>query len=151
VWIATFRHIDTLFVENKMTYLQFSELTKTVTAHLADSLNQHPLSVDELAQMLKASAVFGNKKGNRKSGGVSVSSRARHEREGSTGAAITKGPMSGSVLSVPAAATIGEGRRAVDSGGPGSATGVAGVSPVPGKGQPPPKPVLRNNRGTKVR
>ncbi len=38
LWTVLFRHFDTLFVENKLTYLQFGDLTKAVTSQFSDVL-----------------------------------------------------------------------------------------------------------------
>jgi hypothetical protein len=38
VWTVLFRHLDTIFVENKLSYLQFGDLTKSLTTHFADVL-----------------------------------------------------------------------------------------------------------------
>jgi hypothetical protein len=57
VWIVVFRHLDTLFVEQGLRYLQFTELTKGVAVQLNEALRQTPLSCDALAAALKALGV----------------------------------------------------------------------------------------------
>ena len=54
IWVAVFRHIDTVFVERKLSYLQFGELTKCVTIQLSEALAQNPLTSAELSGVLKA-------------------------------------------------------------------------------------------------
>ncbi len=56
LWVAVFRHLDTIFVESKLTYLQFGDLTKTVASQLNDVLAQNPLSSSDVAAMLKAAS-----------------------------------------------------------------------------------------------
>jgi len=54
LWVAVFRHMDTIFVERKLSYLQFGDLTKVVMTQLNDVLSQSPLTGNEVAAFLKA-------------------------------------------------------------------------------------------------
>ena len=54
LWVAVFRHVDTVFVERKLGYLQFGDLTKSVGVQVADALAQDPLTAAEVSAFLKA-------------------------------------------------------------------------------------------------
>ncbi len=104
LWVAVLRHLDTIFVESKLTYLQFGDLTKKVTAQLAEVLVQNPLSTAEVATLLKAasesSPVFGSSKKKR-----NKALSAQWLSQTTATRAKERAPTASEVFSIPAMTT----------------------------------------------